>query len=84
MTGSILGYDLNEAYCQISFYNEEQQEPQTMETALDNYQIPLVIGKKDDSWVIGNDAKRLRVLKQGHVVEDLYRKALNQEKVKFG
>ena len=50
MAGSIIGYDLNEKYCQISFYNEEQQEPQTMETALDNYKIPLVIGKRDDAW----------------------------------
>lgn len=84
MTGNIIGYDLNEKYCQISFYDEEQQEPQTMETALDNYQIPLVVGKKDENWVIGNDAKRLQVLKQGYVAEDLYVKAICQEKVKFG
>ncbi|MBQ8802957.1 MAG: hypothetical protein IJZ53_04910 [Tyzzerella sp.] len=32
MPGSIIGYDLNERYCQISFYDEELQEPQTVET----------------------------------------------------
>jgi len=84
MTGDILGYDLNEAYCQISFYNEEQQEPQTMETVLDNYQIPLVIGKKDDRWLIGNDARRIKSLKKGYATEDLYRKALAQEKIVWG
>ncbi len=84
MTGSILGYDLNEKYCQISFYNEEKQEPQTMETTLDNYQIPLILGKKDTGWVVGNDAKRLSVLRQGFVAEDLYNKALRQEKIVFG
>lgn len=84
MAKDIIGYDLSDKYCQISFYNREQQEPQTMETALDNYQIPLVIGKKDNHWVIGNDAKRLSVLKQGFVADDLYAKAVRQEKVLFG
>lgn len=32
MSGSIIGYDLNERYCQITFYDEETQEPQTVET----------------------------------------------------
>ena len=31
MSKSIIGIDLNERYCQISFYHEEQQEPQTLE-----------------------------------------------------
>ena len=72
MAKDIIGYDLNEKYCQISFYSEEQQEPQTMETTLDNYQIPLVIGKANENWLIGNDAKRLNVVQQGFVAENLY------------
>ncbi len=84
MTGNIIGYDLNEKYCQISFYNEEEQEPQTMETALDNYRIPLVIGKVDDKWVIGSDAKRLQVIKQGYVADDLFRKTIAQERIQLG
>lgn len=84
MRGDILGYDLNEVYCQISFYSEEQQEPQTMETALDNFQIPLVIGKRADEWLIGNDAKRLLITKQGAVADDLFRKAIKQEKIVLG
>jgi len=84
MTGNIIGYDLNEKYCQIRFYSEEAQEPQTMETTLDNYQIPLAVGKKEKEWVIGNDAKRLDVLKQGYVAEDLYRRVIRQEKIELG
>ena len=84
MTKDIIGYDLNEKYCQISFYSEEQQEPQTMETTLDNYQIPLAVGKNEGEWVIGNDAKRLSTIKQGYVAEDIYRRALRQEKIEFG
>lgn len=32
MSNSIIGYELNERYCQISYYHEENQEPQTLET----------------------------------------------------
>ena len=42
--GSILGYDLNEKSCQISYYDERKEEPDTLETAVDNYQIPLLLG----------------------------------------
>ena len=55
-----------------------------METALDNYQIPLAVGRKDKEWFIGNDAKRLDVLKQGFVAEDLYQRAIRQEKIELG
>ena len=34
MPKSIIGCDLNERYCQISYYNEEQQEPQTLENVM--------------------------------------------------
>lgn len=34
MSKNIIGCDLNERYCQISFYNEELQEPQTLENAI--------------------------------------------------
>ena len=94
MAGDFIGYDLNQKYCQISFYNEKQQEPQTMETVVDNYQIPLIIGRRNDEqiecgqnkkiWVIGNEAKRLEVTKKGEVVHNLYEKVTKQEKVKIG
>ena len=38
--GNIIGYEINEKTCQISFYNEEMAEPETMEVDADNYQIP--------------------------------------------
>ena len=41
--GSILGVDLNEKSCQISYYDENKEEPETMEAAVDNYQIPLIL-----------------------------------------
>ena len=43
--GSIIGYEINEKTCQISFYNDKEMEPQTLEVDSDNFQIPLIIGK---------------------------------------
>ncbi len=58
--GSILGVDLNEKSCQISYYDENKEEPETMEAAVDNYQIPLILGYYKNRWVYGQEAKRLK------------------------
>ncbi len=84
MAGNIIGYDINEQYCQISYYNEEKQEPQTLETVSDNDQIPLIVGKKEEEWYIGRDARRLEVLKEGYIADHLYEKAVRRESIKFG
>ena len=57
--GSILGYDLNEKYCQISYYDEKKNEPETLEISSGNYQIPLVLGYCDDEWIYGRSAELL-------------------------
>ncbi len=84
MSAHIIGFDINERYSQISFYNEEMQEPQTVETVTDNYQIPLAIALKDGVWYVGNDAKRQKVVKNAVYAEDLFVKAINRERVPFG
>lgn len=56
--GSIIGYEINEKTCQISFYNEKDLEPDTLEVDTDNYQIPLIIGKLRDTWAYGKEAKK--------------------------
>ncbi len=51
MTGAILGFDLNDTSCQISIYNEKQQEPQTVETVrMDGIWEGLNTGDKDAVW----------------------------------
>ena len=45
MSGNIIGYELNERYCQISFYDEEKQEPQTIELPAKNYPIEHLYAK---------------------------------------
>ena len=82
--GSILGIELNDQYCQISFYDEAKHEPETLEVAVDNYQIPLILGYYKEQWVYGKEAKRLATINEGCTVSDLYQKALRQEKVRIG
>lgn len=82
--GSILGYDLNEKYCQISYYDEAKEEPETLEAPIDNYQIPLILGYDDrQRWVYGKEAKRLAVIDESHTISDLFQKAVRREKVDF-
>ena len=82
--GSILGIELNDQYCQISFYDEEKNEPETLETAVDNYQIPLILGYYREQWVYGREAKRLATVNEGCTVTDLFERAKRQEKVRVG
>ncbi|MGO5051282.1 DUF5716 family protein [Lachnospiraceae bacterium LCP25S3_G4] len=82
--GSIIGFDLNDDVCQISFYDEKQQEPETLEVAADNYQIPLTIGVKRDLWLYGKEAKKLAITKGGYTVSNLFSKSLNSEKLQLG
>ena len=69
--GSIIGYEINEKTCQISYYSEEQMEPQTLEVDEDNFQIPLIIGRLRDTWAYGKEAKRLATVKEGFTVTRL-------------
>lgn len=82
--GNIIGYDINEKACQISYYNETQSEPETLEVDTDNFQIPLIIGKLRDTWAYGKEAKRLVTIKEGCTASQLLSRSLQKEKVPFG
>ena len=82
--GSIIGYEINEKTCQISYYSEEQMEPQTLEVDADNFQIPLIIGRLRDTWAYGKEAKRLATVKEGFTVTRLLNRSLAGEKIEFG
>ena len=84
MPGNIIGYEINEKTCQISFYNDQQLEPETLESESDNYQIPLIIGKLRDTWAYGKEAKRLVSISEGFTVTRLLERSLDGEKVEFG
>lgn len=77
--GSILGYDLNEKNCQISYYDEKKDEPETMEISVDRYQIPLILGYVKGRWVYGTEARHLAKRNPALVIPDLFEKALRRE-----
>lgn len=82
--GYILGYDMNEKNCQISFYDGSKDEPETLQVAADNYQIPLVIGYFQERWIYGKEAKRLATVSLGYTVSDLFEKAVRRERIRLG
>ena len=51
-----------------------------MEAAVDNYQIPLILGYYKERWVYGQEAKRLREAGEGDIVTHLFRKAVKRKK----
>lgn len=82
--GCVLGYDLNEKGCQISYYDEKKNEPETVEALADRYQIPLMLGYLNGRWVYGKEARYLEEKNPNLVVQDLFGKAKRREKVKVG
>ena len=81
---NLIGCEINEKYCQISYYNEKESEPQTLEVDDEHNYIPLCIGKLRDTWVIGKDALRLLKLKEGFAITRLLERGLSGEKFEYG
>ncbi len=81
--GMIIGYDISDTACQISFYDEKTQEPETYEASPESFQIPTVIGKRNNTWAIGIDAKRLEILHEGKLANELIGRCIKREKVKL-
>lgn len=82
--GYILGYDINDLYGQISFYNFEDEEPETVSAGTNNYQIPLILAFFNDRWVYGKEAKRLEIINEGVAFTDFFSKARKREKIEVG
>lgn len=81
--GHVIGMELNEKICQISYYDEKEQEPRTMEVNADNYRIPLVIGRRGQEWVYGKEAQQSDITAAGNSVSDLWRYVAHHELVEI-
>ncbi len=77
----IVGYDISDTSCQISYYSEDLQEPETYEASPESFQIPMVIGKRHSTWAIGIDAKRLEILHEGKLATNLIEKSIEGSKI---
>ena len=81
---NVIGFDLNDQYCQISYCHEGMQEPETKEVVGDNYQIPLAIGMYHNRWTYGQEAIRHGLGENGILCDRLLSRALAGESVSFG
>ena len=72
--GSIIGYDINAKMCQISYYNEKTQEPETVDTGIEkeNNQIPLVMNYYKETWTYGRQARRMSTVRDSICVEGIW------------
>ena len=70
-----LGLDLCKKNIQISYFNEDKQEPESI-CQLNNtetYQMPNVMfySEKEQKWYVGNRVSQVRFEKEGTVIEDV-------------
>ena len=81
--GSIIGYDINAKMCQISYYNEKTQEPETVDTGIEkeNNQIPLVMNYYKETWTYGRQARRMSTVRDSICVEGIWECALGNGKI---
>lgn len=74
--GSIIGYDINPKMCQISFYDENTQEPETLEVGMESYQIPLAMTYYKEMWTYGKNATRMASVRGSVMVNNIWESAL--------
>ncbi len=85
MEGVYFGIDISDKYTMISFYQLHMDEPETISTVMGSeaYQIPTFLSKKKGmgQWFFGNEAKRQVKLNQAVGVEQLLKKAVENQEV---
>ncbi len=84
-SGIYFGIDLCRDHVVLSYYSESMTEPGTFSTVMgeDNYCIPLALAKRHGigQWFFGEDAKKKAAVHEAELVENLWDKALSQNKV---
>ena len=80
-----IGIDINDKNAMISYFQPNMEEPETLSTVAGSelYQIPIVLAKRKDlgQWYYGDDAKKMAMNGEIIFVDNLYRRAVNGEKI---
>ena len=78
-----IGIDINDKNAMISYFQPNMEEPETLSTVAGSelYQIPIVLAKRKDlgQWYYGDDAKKMAMNGEIIFVDNLYRRAVNEE-----
>ena len=88
ISGFILGMDLDDRYAQISCWLPGEQKPETLsaEAEGEEYMIPAVLCRRTDRdvWTYGKDALQTAERGEGVLVDHLFSRAIQGEKVEAG
>lgn len=83
----IVGYDLGDAYSQISYYSAETKEVETLSgvAGAQVYNIPTALCKRfgTNQWLYGREALKAAEQEEGILVENLLEMALDGEPVQI-
>lgn len=83
----IVGYDLGNSFCQISYYLQGTENIETVAAVAgtENYSIPTVLCKRTgvNQWFYGKEAQRYAREQDGVLVENLLELALDGEPVRI-
>lgn len=84
----VLGYDLSDSYAQISYCPLDEEEPETLATVTgtEQYNIPMVLSKKNgvNQWFYGREAIKFAERGEGVPVKNLLTLARAGEAVEVG
>ena len=80
-----LGLDLCKKNIQMSYFQEDKQEPESI-CQLNNtetYQMPNVMffSEKEETWYVGNEVSNVRFLEEGTMIEDVLENVDSSEHV---
>ncbi len=83
-----LGLDLCQEYTQLSYYNEENNEPESIYqlNTNDTYMLPNIVfySNEDACWYVGAEAPKHRFNQQGLLIEDVVKKLPSSESIVLG
>lgn len=73
----VAGYDIQKDEVQLSFYIEDREDAESVSslTTPNRYEIPFLLAKTEQGWVVGEEAAKV----QGIFVDRLMERALHQE-----
>lgn len=77
----VAGYDIQINKIQLSFYIEDREDAESVSPLSDpsGYEIPCLIAKTEEGWVIGKEAFEAHLEQKGILVDQLILRVLHQE-----
>lgn len=77
----VAGYDIQKNEVQLSFYIEDREDAESVSplTSQTGYEIPCLIAKTEQGWVVGEDAVEAQLQQTGILVDQLILRVLHQE-----